>query len=320
MSINQGTNSKKKIVPLLLATFAVAIPIVAVVCASEQVYAEENIQKIEIFDTPQFYSGIKIPEYDVSMSSAFSANSSSFLMYNTTFGAWSDSFLDYNCYGYALGRKDWCHIGQFANIELDVTKGYNCNGAYVVSLNNSIQELAEFTVKDLRSLGYPCVSSVKNWFYEPYENQTLICVRKSKTDFHFMKYVDGNWLHKPGNTWILKYNTIPNVNEDWIAEWAAINNGEIMYQSNVGYPYTGDIYFIKYANSHCYNSYQYINENEHFIYCRNCSSTLRNESHTFTFYKGSKPGKICTGCGYILYNDGLGQIIMKEGDEVFETN
>lgn len=318
MYINLGLNLKKKIAALLLATFSVTVPIVAGVCVSGQVYAAENAQKIDLINAPQFYSGIKMPEYDASMFSAFSAYSSNSLMHNTIYGSWSDAFKEYNCYGYALGRKDWCNIGQFSNNELDITYGYNCTGYFVDSLNNSIQELADYTVQDLHNLGYPCIYKTKNRFFEPLETQTLICVRKSKTDFHFMKYADGSWLHKPGETWILKYDSVPNVDEDWIVEAATMKNGQIIYQSNAGYPYTGDIYFIKYASSHNYNSYHYYNSDKHEVTCNNCSNVLRTELHTFVPYKGAKPGKVCTGCGFILYKDGLGQIILRDDENKYE--
>ena len=318
MFINQGINLKKKIVALFLVVFAVTVPVISVISVSRQVYAEENIQKIELNNAPQFYSGIKMPEYDVSLFSVFSAYSSNSLINSTIYGPWSDLFEKYNCYGYALGRKDWCNIGQFSDNDLDVTYGYNCTGYFVNSLNNSIQELADYTVQDLHNLGYSCIYKTKNRFFEPFETQTLICVRKSKTDFHFMKYVDGSWLHKPGQTWILKYNFVPNVDEDWIVEAATMQNGQIIYQSNVGYPYTGDIYFIKYSSSHIYNSYHYHNSDMHEVTCNNCSNVLRTELHTFVPYNGAKPGKVCTKCGYILYKNGLGEVILKDDESNYE--
>ena len=72
--------------------------------------------------------------------------------------------------------------------------------------------------------------------------------------------------------------------------------------------------------------YQYRNENQHDVICSECktisnnSITIRIEAHTFKPYvSGNKnnklTGKICTGCYYILYDNGFGSIITKDEDE-----
>lgn len=279
--------------------------------------AEENhMPEIVTYNNNEnniIYSGFAIPTSSVLDYNTYANYSVNSLLYNTTYGTWSDTFKAYNCYAFVLGKNTWSEIGDFSNNKLNFTLGYNCNGPYIISLNNSINELANYVKQDLKHLGYECVNVMKNWFHEPYSIQRLFCVRKSKNDFHFMKYDNGEWLHKPGNTWVLKYNSIPNENDDWIVEYAYQENGIKKYERPAVHPYTGDIYFIAYSNSHNYDSYQYYNKNEHSVICNNCSSTLRIESHTFKFYKPK--AKICSGCGYILYDNGLGQIIMKEDDE-----
>ncbi len=290
-----------------------------------KVYAEENrnnMRETVVHNTdstsdinlPLFYSGFSLSTSNITAISAYSTYSTSSLQYSTTYGEWSESFKKYNCYAFALGKNDkYYYIGEKSNISLNITTGWNCNGPFVVSINNTIQQLADYTVHDLNNFGYNCVTSSKNSFFEPYDEQTLICVRKSKNDFHFMRYVNGSWLHKPGWTWILKYNSVPNVNEDWVFEVAYNENGKVIYKNNAGYPYTGDIYFIKYSSSHNYSCYEYKNTTEHYVTCKNCSSALRSEQHTFKFYK---PGaRQCKGCYYILYDNGLGQITMKDEKE-----
>ncbi len=63
-------------------------------------------------------------------------------------------------------------------------------------------------------------------------------------------------------------------------------------------------------------SYQYRNANQHYVICKYCSKTIRSEAHTLIRYFGSKPGKICNGCGYILYNDGTALIPYKQPDQI----
>ena len=72
----------------------------------------------------------------------------------------------------------------------------------------------------------------------------------------------------------------------------------------------------------------YLSKEEHQIVCDICFKLLRVEKHTFIPYIPKKSasdapnvlpatGKLCTGCNFLLYNNGLGQIILKEDDKEF---
>ena len=241
---------------------------------------------------------------DFNVTPMFDPAPPSHLYNNDVYGSWDESFLNYNCYAYALGKTDWCTIGDFS--KQPVTKNF------WGKLNYTIEQLKDYTVQDLKSLSYNCVTVEKNWFCEPNEGQTLICVRKSEVDFHFMKYVNGDWLHKPGNTWILKYKGVPSAKKPWYPECTYMANGVQYFERNEKYPYTDDIYFISYSSSHNYSRYRFLNKNQHEAICKNCESPAQTETHTF---KRQGTSKVCIRCGFILNDNGLGEIIMKEEDE-----
>lgn len=82
--------------------------------------------------------------------------------------------------------------------------------------------------------------------------QTLICIRKGSSDYHFMKYdkLSQAWYHKPGGTAPLKYLHHP---EDiiWVSEYSS--NG-VCYNADdqlaMGYSlttYTSEVYYIVYG-------------------------------------------------------------------------
>lgn len=116
---------------------------------------------------------------------------------STLYGTWSDSYLNYNCYGHAIGK----HV--FKN------PGYYSGQKFSMSL--SIQSMAKLVVDDLASLGYTSYyKTTKPSTLKSYEK--VIAIRKGTADYHFMKgQTTTNWTHKPGNTNILKWNyTSPN--------------------------------------------------------------------------------------------------------------
>lgn len=62
------------------------------------------------------------------------------------------------------------------------------------------------------------------------------------------------------------------------------------------------------------NTYTYCNKNEHEIKCKYCEKVLRTVPHLFKPYNVN--AKQCKDCGYILYDNGFGQIIMKDEDKI----
>ena len=71
------------------------------------------------------------------------------------------------------------------------------------------------------------------------------------------------------------------------------------------------------SNAHTVHTpaYQYWNKDKHTVLCKYCSEILHSEEHNFTRYFGSKPGRICSGCGYILFFDGTGLIPYQNEDD-----
>ncbi len=220
------------------------------------------------------------------------------LLGSTVYGDWDENFSKYNCYAYALGKTDkFYEIGSFY-------------GKIASAYDRPIEKLAERTELDLESLGYECINIEKNHYVEPLSSQKLICLRKSKTDFHFMKYVNGEWLHKPGGTWILRYNGVPTAETIWHFEHAKLVDGVQRFTRDDMEPYTGDIYFFKFANSHNYSTCKYYNKDQHEIKCSNCNVLLQVESHIFEPY--NREAKICKKCGYVFYFSGTGISPMEE--------
>lgn len=141
----------------------------------------------------------------------------------------SDENVDYyNCYAYAIGRTEaWYNPGEFSGVTLDLTK--------------SISEIAQLVKKDLNVLGYydVVVSADKP---EVDSEAKLICVRKNNDnrDYHFMKYENGSWYHKPSNAAILRYKYDADY-ADWTNE--AYHNGTY-YAPTI--TYDSEIYYIRY--------------------------------------------------------------------------
>lgn len=142
------------------------------------------------------------------------------------YGAWNNSFLDYNCYGFAIDRMLYSNPGFYCHIPIDISKPTSA--------------IAELTLADLRALGYTATytttrpASLQSYKY-------MVALRKSATDYHFMKYSSGSWLHKPGNTNPLKYKYTPTNSRAWMNEYIYINTPKPPTQY-----YTDTIYYIIY--------------------------------------------------------------------------
>lgn len=161
---------------------------------------------------------------------------------------WNISHKYYNCYGYAIDYLSWIHPGFISS---------SPNG-YDDSL--PVSELAYYTGFDLIKLGC-CGIGISSAAPAYYSNEyNYICVRKGSNypyDFHYMKFNNGYWYHKPGDTAILRYKYIPNNNIFWTNE-AISENGAVAPM----YVYDSQIYYIRYRPSHTY-SYTYTGNNYH---------------------------------------------------------
>ena len=172
-------------------------------------------------------------------------NALSYTLQKSTLYAWDPStMLNYNCYAFAIGRTErFRQPGEFSG------RNYNHLG--------SITDLAEVIDADLNGdLGYACVriqvncpDSIGIW-------ENVIAIRKDETldlvqyntrwnDYHVAKLTSVGWLHKPGNTAVLKFNQEPSNNVNWTNE--SYKNG-IYYEPTI--TYESEIRFILYKTAH----------------------------------------------------------------------
>ncbi|MBQ6671408.1 MAG: hypothetical protein IJM80_07295 [Firmicutes bacterium] len=176
---------------------------------------------------------------------------------------------NFRCYAYALNRTVNTYVGQFSGTALTQTQ-----------INSmTISQIADRVVQDLNSstLKYDCaytlstipsVASMKT-------GQTLICVRKGSgffgADYHFMRRVGSNWLHKPGQSSILRYKYTPSNSLDWTNE--GVVNGVPTAPNAI---YSGNIIYIVFSKHHyglAYTGYSYHSGNKHYYeYSGTCTS------------------------------------------------
>lgn len=202
---------------------------------------------------------------DSSSSSGMGIDPPYTLIDSTLYGAWDDSYVNYNCYLYAIGitsnpGKD---PGTFSG------GGFN--------INKSVYEIALLVKRDLESvsLGSNCVTTVNARPATLNNSEKMICVRKGvdvlgAPDYHFMRFSNGNWYHKPSFTAILKYNYQPSNNLDW--------TNERFWDDRAWKPdttYSGEIYYIIYKASHS-SAYGFTGEHyhsgfRHYAFINGCS-------------------------------------------------
>ncbi len=90
--------------------------------------------------------------------------------------------MDYNCYAYALGEKQWKHVG-------------GCFGAVE---NFDVDNVAAMVLADAQKDGR--TMRIIDSYDSPIEsNEYRIALRTCDEDYHFMvQHNDGRWSHKPG--------------------------------------------------------------------------------------------------------------------------
>lgn len=70
--------------------------------------------------------------------------------------------------------------------------------------------------------------------------------------------------------------------------------------------------------------YKFKDASKHYMYCEDCNMSLGEEAHTFIPYLGKfstyvvppSSGKICSGCGFVVYNDGSWIAPQEDEDEI----
>ena len=216
---------------------------------------------------------------------------------NTVYGSWSDDYLNYNCYAYAIGCYDRI-----------VNPGTFSNNA--ISMDTSISGIAGSVRTDLQALGYTVLSVSNTMPAVTVSDHThLICVRKDVDgvimveggmaillkDYHFMRLgQDGNWYHKPGQTNPLRYKYTPSNDRIWVVE---SYDGE-SYDRVEGWTYDSEIYFIGYTTPHTYE-YAMCGNEQHILTCTICGQTTGSASACVYV------NDYCTSCGRHDHNLGL---------------
>ncbi len=155
-------------------------------------------------------------------------------------GAWDDRFSGYNCYGYSIDRCEQNLVT--GNYSSKYQIGYFSGLNYSSNLN--VDSTAQIVKSDLESIGFTNVvlSSSK---FNLSSSEEMICLRKDNNvpyDYHFMRYKDGSWYHKPGGSAILKYKYDVSNSVPWTCE-LSLQNSIIKYTNTI---YDSNIIYIKF--------------------------------------------------------------------------
>ena len=171
--------------------------------------------------------------------------------WQTSGGKWNSKWKDYNCYAYAINRAE--HPAFYSN-EKQYRPGVMCGKEPWYHYATTVQKLSELVIEDLVAMGYDYDSI--HWHTsipEIEDHQELFCVRllnNTCSDYHFMRYdpVTNAWYHKPIDTAILKFNSVPSNSEKWYIEYSERGSEWQMPDADgdgENY-YSGDIIYITY--------------------------------------------------------------------------
>ena len=202
---------------------------------------------------------------------------------NILYGEWQTEYPEYNCYAYAIGKKEWLEPGVSIWLDLGNNKdeyAYNCY-ANMSTITYWIESDLEYFGNTVNSITTTIPS------IEVGGHTHLICVRKDADgvpwyydedgdlkyfhDYHFMKMgEDGYWYHKPGKTNPLKYLYTPSNEKSWVSEGYNGANGIFFRYESV--TYDSEIYFIEYTTPHTY-AYESCGNGQHILTCTICGET-----------------------------------------------
>lgn len=234
------------------------------------------------------------------------------LVDNVAVGPWLDIYRQFNCYVYAINHDAY----------VSLNPGFFSRKLFSISL--PVGKMAEYVSSDLIELGYERVfSSLEMELDNLCINEKIICIRKGSEDYHLMRFTNGNWYHKPGETQILRYLHEINPLMVWSSEHVIEN---VAYPGN--HTYDSEIYFISY-DGHSWSSYTnnqtgthtrrcsicmdiettpckttYISSGNdgHYEYCRTCGFTSITIAHNMEYsYTSSGRHKVaCRQCDYTI--------------------
>lgn len=189
--------------------------------------------------------------YGIQAEAKVHASSRYALQYSTLY-SWNTNMENYNCYAYALGRIIACDPGDFSGQQ------------YVPTAN--IVDVAAVVKADLNgTLGYDCVKMQNSRPTSSSGWTNVIAVRKDTTgdyygfnDYHFAKLSSSSWLHKPGRTAVLKFNSAPINSLDWTNE---AYNGSVYSSPFVWYD--SNIIYLLYKTNHGNTIYEWTGNHYH---------------------------------------------------------
>lgn len=163
----------------------------------------------------------------------------------STFYSWDPSMSNYNCYSYVLGITTSPHDpGDFS-----ISQVYNPTC--------TIDELVDVVKYDLYARGETCVR-VQTTTPQYDSNKLIIATKKTEentlpADYHFAKLTIDGWLHKPGNTAILKFKNAPS-STAWVCEGVSylITNNQIyrIYNNDEDISYNTPVRYIIVSSTH----------------------------------------------------------------------
>ena len=180
---------------------------------------------------------------------------------------------NFNCYGYGV------------DLRVLMQPGFSSDAVYNLS-TVSISTLANHVKNDLQSshLDQDCVRITTNRPDASILSSGLnaICIRKGSSsagvyDYHVMKLTNNGWLHKPGQTAIIKHTKTLSPTTPWYSE--GTSDGITWVRSDINY--TGPIYYIIYRADHSYSvkytGQEYHSGDYHYFrkayVCNNCGAS-----------------------------------------------
>lgn len=156
--------------------------------------------------------------------------------------SWNPNMVNYNCYAYALGKWD---------------KPYEpgeISDTYYSLLEDDPVEVGRIVRKDLDYLGYKCIltSFSRPTMQSDWEN--IIALRidtnldnMTYNDYHFARFFNSTWRHKPGPSAVLRFNDISTFTaNEWCNE--GLESGTKYVEPDTWYE--SDILYISYKTEH----------------------------------------------------------------------
>lgn len=262
-----------------------------------------------IKDAVNDYYGVIANQNAIQPVSEYMTSTSTYVLQDSSaFGEWMLMHADYNCYVYSIDTPEfiWKNPGYWSGQAFDLSLG--------------ILDIADLAMDDLAALGHERIYRKSTLEATNLcTNEKIICVRRGTYDYHFMKFDDGGWYHKPGNSAILKYKYSPSVMRTWSNE-ALMASGAtaptLYYDSSIVFiSYDGHDWKYTYYNNDihrktcnicgdsftysCDYDYSYAGDGTHTVRCVDCGHTVSSECSSFITTSNNDGTHVtsCTDCG-----------------------